>query len=96
MTGKIEFTGQLSGDGECFRWSDVPEADVRRIQGEKSFNMDVECDLDFASEMKRPLTEKEAIENNLHLYPGDILHALGCERDKRYKFTVIVEEVTNL
>lgn len=49
---KLQFVGEISGDGECFYWK-----------------------------------------TSENLYPEEVMRRLGCEPDKKYKFTISCEEV---
>ena len=70
------FSGELSGDMECFCWDGVPEQECETIKNEQQWIKD----------------DHELRERGDRLYPGDVLRFLGCEQGKRYKFTITVEE----
>jgi hypothetical protein len=85
---KIIFSGQLSGDGECFCWSHVPEADVRAIMGEIDYELELEVTNECLEDVGQPtLTKLEK------LYPTDVLKAAGAEHGKKYQFTITAEPI---
>lgn len=70
------FSGKMSGDMECFCWDDVPENECETIKDDPQWVKD-------NPDLQEPIGR---------LYPGDVLRFLGCERNKRYRFTITVEE----
>jgi hypothetical protein len=78
----VSFTGTASGDGECFCWDKVNKEDKIAILGAEIYKMDEELAQDCGT-----MADLE------RLYPGDVMIALGCQKDKKYKFIVLAEEI---
>jgi len=94
---KVEFTGRIGGDGECFFWTEVSEKDKKAIIGKQNY----ETDRKLEEETQREIFQMQNVEFDeklintymSQLYPGDVMCVLGIERDKKYKFTIIAEEI---
>ena len=93
----VFFDAVVCGDGECFCWDQVKREDKVRIVGEDNYRTDLSLEEDFHKEIARERGvpyDETAVQRALeHLYPGDVMIALGCKPNKRYRFTVSVEEV---
>lgn len=86
---QISFSGQLSGDGECFCWDNIPPEDVDKIITLVYNNIKYE-DENHKQNLQE-YYEEDRRKNNL--CPHDIWSALGLEYGKNYKFTISAEEV---
>ena len=83
----ISFDGKQSGDGECFRWEVHPE--VRSaIIGKEAYDEELVENKEMAEELGHPNPDPPG-----YIYPGDVLRAVGCQNDKKYRFTITAEEI---
>ena len=97
MKNKVTFIAKISGDGECFLWSGVSEEDKIGVVGAEDFETDRKLEEETCREtcqMRGVEFEPKLVQAYLEqLYPGDVMRALGVERDKKYKFTVTAEKM---
>ena len=84
----ITFVGKESGDGESFRWEVTPHC-RRLIIGENDYKAEMELLAEIAQE-----SGTEVVQSG-HLYPEEILRAVGCRDDRKYRFTITAEEVND-
>jgi hypothetical protein len=85
---QVTFQGTLSGDGECFRWDQVPPEDMQTILGPQQYKENLRLEQECYEE-----TGLDPIQALSMLYPSDIWEALGCEPEKKYRFTIQVEPI---
>ena len=94
---QFAFEGKLSGDGECMFLADIKEEDVILLMGQEEFDKEVQIELEVleGAPFLGEATLEQAKRNVCRQagYPGSILHHLGVEDDKRYRFVISVEEV---
>ena len=94
--GKVEFTGEIGGDMECFLWRGVSEEEKKNIIGEQNFATDKRLE----EEIQRDTCQDRGVEFDPklvqayleQLYPNDVMCALGIKGSKKYKFTITAEE----
>lgn len=81
LISSTQFVARPSGDMECFCWRDVSEKDVIQVIGESNFSVNKEWD------------KKLGTNDSSTLYPGDVIGKANGEKDKKFRFTIIVEEL---
>lgn len=87
---KVSFIGTIGGDGECFRWEGLSQTDKMEVIGKANYLQDRQLE----AECLEDHDEKHIDYIMSNLYPGELVSALGCEPGKRYKFTLVVEELS--
>jgi hypothetical protein len=97
LFARVSFSGKLSGDGECFQWSDISKEDKIKIVGEKQYEEDRELEEETLREYCQDTGSDfcpAIIERRLQtLSPDEVCNCLGLESGKKYKFTISAEEV---
>lgn len=94
----VSFIARPDGDCECFCWRDVSEEDMIKVRGEEKYKKDLKWEIEYVKEGNKDFGRNDPIPTSLNiLYPNDVLTACGilgyvCE-DKKYKFTISVEEI---
>lgn len=83
----VSFRAQISGDGECFRWDQVPQEDMRTVLGTQQYEENLRLEQECYEE-----TGHASIQALSMLYPSDIWDTFGCEPGKTYRFTIQIEE----
>lgn len=82
MSKVAEFDGEIGGDGECFCWRKVSEADVEKIREHESLKWDQQYN---RAAQNDPATLPISLDV---LHPGDIMAYLNLVEGVRYRFTI--------
>ena len=93
----VAFIAETGGDGECFVWRGATEADRAAVVGVEQQAKDRLEEIEFQKEHAQDFNQKYdpgVVDTVMRVItPGDVCHALGVKRGKRYRFTISVEEV---
>lgn len=87
----VTFRARITGDGECFFWGQVPPEDMKTVLGDQKYEENLRLEREFHEEMGRDPTQTPPLDR---LYPGEIWHQFGCKTNRKYRFTIQVEEIS--
>jgi len=89
VMSSISFIGTSGGDCECFCWF-VSKEEYIKIKGQEDYDNEIRFTREFAKDLG-----KEYIEADIcwSIYPSDLLTEEVKESQKKFKYTLVVEEV---
>ena len=89
MQKSVTFEGIASGNGECFCW-DVDFENFKKL--DKFWEQEIE--LRKESNIFNNFPENYNLYDKFSIFPSTILNELKLLNNKKYKFTITVEETT--